>query len=263
MKIVVQKSCADWSLAIFYMSPLLLHSNTNQYNINGLLCTYTEMFRIHTCCNHILSAAGGFRGRRQHAWIQEFFQFYVILSLFYSLQRGSNGFIAEKTILILYQGSRGGPLFSRGGGVSNLFQGGPNANFYRNPYTYLLFSRGRGGGSGPHIPLWIRTWAMSSIIFITVPLLTMIVRHALSGLMTGEVFQMMHCYCARLTQSRNTALGSGSFCNSAFFSPKYPLAQRSESNNIGDWLIQSKKDGKDQESIQSSTTPDPGYQMGK
>ena len=39
-----------------------------------------------------------------------------------------------------------------------------------------------------------------------------------------------------------------------------PLPQRSESNNIGDWLIQSKKDGKDQESIQSSTTPDPGYQ---
>ena len=71
---------------------------------------------------------------------------------------------------------------------------------------------------------------------------------------------MMHWYCARLTPSRNTALGSGSFCNSAFFSPKYPLSQRSESNNIGDWLIQSKKDGKDQESIQSSTTLDPGYQ---
>ena len=71
----------------------------------------------------------------------------------------------------------------------------------------------------------------------------------------------MHWYCARLTPSRNTALGSGSFCNSAFFSPKYPLRQRSESNNIGDWLIQIKKDGKDQESIQSSTTPDPGYQL--
>ena len=79
--------------------------------------------------------------------------------------------------------------------------------------------------------------------------------------MTDEVFQMMHWYCARLTPSRNTALGSGSFCNSAFFSPKYPLRQRSESNNIGDWLIQIKKDGKDQESIQSSTTPDPGYQL--
>ena len=72
---------------------------------------------------------------------------------------------------------------------------------------------------------------------------------------------MMHWYCARLTPSRNTALGSGSFCISAFFfSSKYPLPQRSESNNIGDWLIQSKKDGEDQESIQSSTTSDPGYQ---
>ena len=50
------------------------------------------------------------------------------------------------------------------------------------------------------------------------------------------------------------------FAIQLFFSPKYPLPQRSDSNNIGDWLIQSKKDGKDQESIQSSTTPDPGYQ---
>ena len=78
----------------------------------------------------------------------------------------------------------------------------------------------------------------------------------LSELMTGEVFQMI----ARLTPSRNTALGSGSSCNSAFFSPKHPPPQRSESDNIGDWLMQSKKDGKDQESIQSITTPDPGYQ---
>ena len=52
-----------------------------------------------------------------------FCQIYVVLSLFYSLKRVSNGFIAEKTILILYQGSRGGPLYS-GGEVSNFFQGG-------------------------------------------------------------------------------------------------------------------------------------------
>ena len=50
------------------------------------------------------------------------------------------------------------------------------------------------------------------------------------------------------------------FAIQLFVSPKYPLRQRSESNNIGDWLIQSKKDGKYQESIQSSTTPDQGYQ---
>ena len=84
---------------------------------------------------------------------RNFCQFYLVLSLFYSLQRGSNGFIAEKTLLILYQGSKGGPLFSRGG-VSNFFQGGggPNASFFRNPYTYLLFSRG-GGVRTPYPPL--------------------------------------------------------------------------------------------------------------
>ena len=48
--------------------------------------------------------------------------FILVLNLFYSLQRGSNGFITEKTLL--FQGSRGGPTFSEGGGgVSNFFQG--------------------------------------------------------------------------------------------------------------------------------------------
>ena len=47
---------------------------------------------------------------------RNFCQFYLVLRLFYSLKSGSNGFIAEKTILILYKGSRGGPLFSGGGG---------------------------------------------------------------------------------------------------------------------------------------------------
>ena len=37
-----------------------------------------------------------------------------------------------------------------GGGVSNFFQGGgPNANFYRNPFTYLFFP---GGGPDPLSP---------------------------------------------------------------------------------------------------------------
>ena len=58
-----------------------------------------------------------------------FCQFYLVLSLFYSLKRGSNGFIAEKTILILYKGSRGGLLFSGGGGVQ-LFSGGGGGHWY-------------------------------------------------------------------------------------------------------------------------------------
>ena len=56
---------------------------------------------------------------------RNFCQFYLVLSLFYSFKSGSNGFIAEKTLLILYQGSKGGPLFSRGGGVKP-FPGCPN-----------------------------------------------------------------------------------------------------------------------------------------
>ena len=38
--------------------------------------------------------------------------FFLVLNLFYSLQRGSNGLITEKTIL--FQGSRGGPTFPGG-----------------------------------------------------------------------------------------------------------------------------------------------------
>ena len=47
-----------------------------------------------------------------------------------------------------------------GGGAVELFigGGGPNANLYKNPYTYFYFLG--GGVSGPPIPLWNRTWAM-------------------------------------------------------------------------------------------------------
>ena len=94
---------------------------------------------------------------------RNFCQFYLVLSLFYSLQRGSNGFIAEKTILILYQGSRGGPLFSsRGGGVSNFFQEGVQMLISLETNIRTSYFPGGGGVSGLPIPLWIRTWAMSS-----------------------------------------------------------------------------------------------------
>ena len=109
---------------------------------------------------------------------RNFCQFYLVLSLFYSLQRGLNSFIAEKTILILCQGSRGGPLYSGGGG-SNFFPGGgggPNANFYRNPYTYLLFSRGCPDPLSPSGSAHGQCHH-NGTIFITVRLLTIIVRH--------------------------------------------------------------------------------------
>ena len=58
-------------------------------------------------------------------------------------------------LLYTYQGSRGGPLFTYLPGGVKLFQGGgggPNADFFKNPYTYLVFSRG-GGVRTPYPPL--------------------------------------------------------------------------------------------------------------
>ena len=60
-------------------------------------------------------------------------------------------------------------------GMSNFFQGGggegPNANFFRNPCTYLLFSRG-GGCTDPISPSGSAHWQChhNGTIFITVPL---------------------------------------------------------------------------------------------
>ena len=93
------------------------------------------MFHIQICCNHILSAAEGFRGAKGNMpGSRNFFQFYLVLSLFYSLKRGSNVFIAEKTILILYKGSRGGPLFSGGGG------GGGDVQLFSRGGVQMLLS---------------------------------------------------------------------------------------------------------------------------
>ena len=92
---------------------------------------------------------------------RNFCQFYLVLSLFYSLQRGSNGFIAEKTLLILNQGSKGGPLFSRGRGCQTFSRGG-GVQMLVSLETHIRTCYFPGGVSEPPIPLWIRTWAMSS-----------------------------------------------------------------------------------------------------
>ena len=49
-------------------------------------------------------------------------------------------FTKDQEAVHYFPGAGGGG----GGGCPTFFQGGggPNANFYRNPYTYLLFSRG-------------------------------------------------------------------------------------------------------------------------
>ena len=102
----------------------------------------------------------GFGGRRQHARIQEFLPVLFSPQLTLQFTEGSNGFIAEKTILILYQGSRGGPLFSRGGGGLTFFKGGGQMPI--SIETHIRTCYFPEGGVRTPIPLWIRTWAMSS-----------------------------------------------------------------------------------------------------
>ena len=88
---------------------------------------------------------------------RDFCQSYLVLNIFYGLQRESNGFIAEKTILILYQGSRGGPLFSRGGGVGcrTFFQGGGGVQMLISLETHVrpCYFPGGGGYLTPYPPL--------------------------------------------------------------------------------------------------------------
>ena len=110
---------------------------------------------------------------------RNFCQFNLVLSLFYSLKRGSNVFIAEKSILILYKGSRGGPLLSGGGGVQ-LFPGGGGGVqmlisiethirtcYFPKECPYPLSPSGSAHGQCHH----------NGTIFITVRPLTIVVRH--------------------------------------------------------------------------------------
>ena len=62
-------------------------------------------------------------------------------------------------------------------GGSNFYQEGPNVTFYRNPYMYLVFSR--GGCPDPLYPSGPAhgQYHHNGTIFITVRPLTIIVRH--------------------------------------------------------------------------------------
>ena len=122
---------------------------------------------------HFISCRGV---SRQEATCADTGIFYLILSLVYSLQRGSNGSIAEKNILILYQGSRGPPLFSRG---CPTFSRGGGVQMLISIETHIRTCYFPGGRTDPLSPSGSAHGQChhNGTIFITVPLLTMIVRH--------------------------------------------------------------------------------------
>ena len=85
---------------------------------------------------------------------RNFCQFYLVLSLFYSLKRASDGFIAEKTILILYQGSRGCPLYSWGGGCPTFSRGeGVGVKMLISIETHIRTCYFPGGVRTPYPPM--------------------------------------------------------------------------------------------------------------
>ena len=112
---------------------------------------------------------------------RDFCQSYLVLSLFYSLQRGANGFIAEKTIYLYLTKDPEGVHYFPGGGVSIFFQGGGCVQMLISLETHVRTCYFPGGGGCPD-PLSPSGSAHgqchhNGTIFITVPLLTIIVRH--------------------------------------------------------------------------------------
>ena len=133
------------------MSPLLLHSNTNQYIQNKWFALYLHRDVSHTDMlqPHFISCRGVSGGRRQHAQIQEFLSVLFSPQLSLKFKEGFQWFYCcENYTYTLQRIQRPSIIFrggGGGGGVSNFLPGGgggPNANFYRNTYMYLLFSRG-------------------------------------------------------------------------------------------------------------------------
>ena len=117
----------------------------------------------------------GFGVRRQHVRIQEFLS--VLFSPQLILQftegtEGSNGFIAEKIILILYQGSKGVHYFQVG---CPTFSKGVQMLISIETHIRTCYFPG-GGGPDPLSPSGSAHGQChhNGTIFITVPLLTMI-----------------------------------------------------------------------------------------
>ena len=108
---------------------------------------------------------------------RNFCQFYLVLSLFYSLKRGSSVFFAEKnyayTLPRIQRSSiifRGCPTFSRGGG---------GAQMLISIETHIRTCYFPGGCPDPLSPSGSAhgQYHHNGTIFITVRLLTIIVRH--------------------------------------------------------------------------------------
>ena len=139
------------------MSPLLLHSNTNKYNINGCFVLTPRCFAYRHAATTFYQLQRDFGGRRQHERIQEFLSVLFSPQLILQFKEGSNGFIAEKNYTYTLQRIQRRSIIFRGRFVSNFFQGGGRVQMLISIETHIRTCYFPGGVSGPPIPLWICT----------------------------------------------------------------------------------------------------------
>ena len=106
-----------------------------------------------TCADPRFFSGGG--GGVQAQWPENSLDIFLVLNLFYSLQRASKGFITEKTILSKDQE---GVQHFPGGGVQ-LFHGGGGGGGRKGEVqmlisieTHITCDFPGGGGGGPPIP---------------------------------------------------------------------------------------------------------------
>ena len=112
---------------------------------------------------------------------RNFCQFYLVLSLFYSLKRGSNGFIAEKLYLYFTKDPEAVHYFPGRGGVSNFFQGGW-VQMLISIETHIRTCHFLGGVRTPYPPLDPH---MGNVI-ITVQYLSLASNHSCQALICQD-----------------------------------------------------------------------------
>ena len=87
------------------------------------------MFRIQTCCNHILSAAEGFRGQEAICADPGFFVSFIKSSAYFILYRGGPmALLLRKLYLYFTKDPEKSIIFQGGGGVQ-FYPGGSTCYF--------------------------------------------------------------------------------------------------------------------------------------
>ena len=93
---------------------------------------------------------------------RNFCQFYLVLSLFYSLKRVQMVLLLKKLYLYFTKDPEAVHYFPGAVCVQLFPGGGGRVQMLISIETHIRTCYFPGGVSGPPIPLWIRTWAMSS-----------------------------------------------------------------------------------------------------